>query len=65
MKRRLGYLGDEVYWFDTPKEEIILERDARRANPSHGSARSAAKSYIPRLYSPMKYINDWRPRKTR
>lgn len=62
--RRPGCLGDTVYWFDTPQEEVVLEKAARRADPSSGSARSAAKSYISRLFSPRKYQHDWQARAT-
>jgi len=55
--KRPGFLGDTFYWFDTPKQEVALEAQARRADPSSGSARSATalKSYVSRIFFPKDY----------
>jgi hypothetical protein len=59
--RRPGFLGDQTYWFDTPKEEVILEESARSRHTSSGSANFSPMSYIARVFQQRKYKFDWKP----
>ena len=62
-KYRPGFLGNTLYWFDTPAEEVVLEKSARSAHSSSGSARGQEYKYIPRFSQKRKYLFDWLPMK--